>query len=356
MEKLLEGDVEFAERSEYWANKCRETPFNHRRNKRRDRRPLIICGHGANLRIDRGTLFVKNGFTHYPQKQEEFRYFRGDPHLPTRIIVVDASGSISFHVLAWLNDQGIPLIHLNWQGDTICVVNSNYSANPQLVNAQHKCLENGLARKEFRGLIIEKFRNSISTLNFLPGNSSKSIAISFFNSAIIELLSHKTISDDKILGIEGQAAVLYFAAWRDIPLKWKISKRAVIPIDWYNVGPRRSPLSKTNRNARHPVNALLNYAYGVLHSHVKMQILAEGRDPTIGISHSQGKYRDALVLDRMEPLRPVVDKAVLELVLKEVLVPEDFTITKEGFCRLNLQLARKIVQSVASLKISAGLA
>lgn len=39
----------------------------------------------------------------------------------------------------------------------------------------------------------------------------------------------------------------------------------------------------------------------------------------------------ALVLDRMEPLRPVVDGMVLKLLLSETLTPGDFKITKEGF-------------------------
>ena len=105
-------DQEWAERSEYWLGKSVPTRTHGGPAKRRDRKPLIICGHGARLNIERGTLFIKNGFTHYPQKQEEFRYFRGDPHLPNRIIIIDASGSISFDVLEWLSQQEIPLIHL----------------------------------------------------------------------------------------------------------------------------------------------------------------------------------------------------------------------------------------------------
>lgn len=95
---------------------------------------------------------------------------------------------------------------------------------------------------------------------------------------------------------------------------------------------------------------MLNYAYAILHAQVKMQIIAEGLDPTIGMSHSTEKYRDALVLDRMEPLRPVVDLAVLRMVLNEEMHSGDFTITCEGFCRLNPQLARKVV-AVTSLAI-----
>jgi CRISPR/Cas system-associated endonuclease Cas1 len=74
-----------------------------------------------------------------------------------------------------------------------------------------------------------------------------------------------------------------------------------------------------------------------------MQIIAEGLDPKIGMSHSTEKYRDALVLDRMEPLRPVVDGTILKLIQDVELHAGDFTITAEGFCRLNTQMARKVV-------------
>jgi len=60
---------------------------------------LILCGHGVSLRVEGGTLLIKNGFTHYPQQREEYRYFQGDLDRPARIIVLDGSGSISFDVL-----------------------------------------------------------------------------------------------------------------------------------------------------------------------------------------------------------------------------------------------------------------
>ncbi len=352
MDQLITDDLDYAERSEYWHRKSILTPTHPGPAKRRERRPLIICGHGARLNIERGTLFVKNGFTHYPQKQEEFRYFRGDPHLPNRIIIMDASGSISFDVLAWLDEQKIPLIHLNWQGDIICVANANYSADPKLVGAQRKALETGHAANQSRQLIIEKFKNSISTLKLLPDNSTKSAAIELLNSAISELNSAKIIPSDKMLGMEGQVAALYFGAWRGIPIKWKLSKKEFIPNDWNVIGGRRSAISKTNRNARHPVNAMLNYGYAILHAQIKMQIIAEGLDPTIGLSHSVRKYRDALVLDRMEPLRPLIDLQIIKFVLENTFRMADFTVTTDGFCRLNPELARKIISIIESPQIS----
>ena len=82
---------------------------------------MILAGHGVSLRIDAGTLLVRNGFTHYPQKQETYRFFKGDADLPPRIIMLDGSGSITFDVLTWLNEQKVPLIKIDWTGNAATV-------------------------------------------------------------------------------------------------------------------------------------------------------------------------------------------------------------------------------------------
>src|SRR5262245_24237618 len=88
---IPEGDFEYAERCAYWLAKSKERPKNWR-IRRRDRRPVILAGHGVSLRIDRGTLLIRNGLTHFPQDREEYRFFRGDLNLPTRILMLDGSG------------------------------------------------------------------------------------------------------------------------------------------------------------------------------------------------------------------------------------------------------------------------
>src|SRR5437899_1718408 len=111
-------DLEWAERSAYWQQQNTWRP-RHPHQKRRHRNPLVLGGHGVRLRIDRGTLYVANGFTHYPQRREEWRFFPGHPDLPSRIVVVDADGSITFDVLAWLSAQDIPLVQVNWRGEAV---------------------------------------------------------------------------------------------------------------------------------------------------------------------------------------------------------------------------------------------
>jgi CRISP-associated protein Cas1 len=83
-----------------------------------------------------------------------------------------------------------------------------------------------------------------------------------------------------------------------------------------------------NNNASHPVNAILNYAYAVLESEVRIKIVAAGYDPTIGLLHSGrvGRGRHDFVLDLMEPLRPPVDRTMLDFVQARTFHPADFTI------------------------------
>jgi CRISPR-associated protein Cas1 len=63
-----------------------------------------------------------------------------------------------------------------------------------------------------------------------------------------------------------------------------------------------------------PPNNMLNYGYAVLRAIVARAICASGLHPSIGLHH-HNRY-DAFVLadDIMEPLRPVVDRAVAEYV------------------------------------------
>lgn len=122
-------DVQWRQRCEFWA----QTPISTSRKRReRSSAPLILCGHGVSLRVDAGTLLVRNGFTHYPQAREEFRYFRGDLARPARIILLDGSGSISFDVLDWLAEQEIPLIRISWTGEVVTAIGGNgYSASAE---------------------------------------------------------------------------------------------------------------------------------------------------------------------------------------------------------------------------------
>jgi CRISPR-associated protein Cas1 len=57
----------------------------------------------------------------------------------------------------------------------------------------------------------------------------------------------------------------------------------------------------------------------------------------------RGSY-PAFALDHMEPMRPVVDRAVLRIVRDETLTGAHFSLQHDGICRLNPELARRVAQ------------
>ena len=102
-----------------------------------------------------------------------------------------------------------------------------------------------------------------------------------------------------------------------------------------------------NRNAAHPVNAILNYAYTVLESELRIKAISEGYDPTIGIMHEGSDGSSKFIFDLMEPERPKIDRAVLDFVRDHVFEPADFVMRTDGVCRLNPEVARMVVARVS---------
>ena len=80
-----------------------------------------------------------------------------------------------------------------------------------------------------------------------------------------------------------------------------------------------------------PPNNLLNYGYAVLRAIVARAVVAAGLHPTLGIFHKNQYNAYCLADDLMEPYRPFVDKAVLEIVSKN---SDISTLTKQMKGRL----------------------
>ena len=170
-------------------------------------------------------------------------------------------------------------------------------------------------------------------------------------SSALDRLTNNPPSDmAELRGIEGRAAAVYFEPWQELPLTWQTSKRRPIPKSWRTIGSRaslRAGKSK-NKSATHPVNAMLNYAYAVAHGQLKIQAVRDGYDPLIGIMHQSTREGPCYIHDLIEPVRPLVDRAMLDFVRKQELHTADFVIKPDGACRLNPQLARQVVGLAAT--------
>ena len=300
------------------------------------------------LRVDNGALLVRGGRTHYPQQVEKYRFFPGSRDRPSRIVILDGSGAVTFDVLDWLCVQDIPLIRIDWQGRVIAIGSASvYGAAQKKVAEQRKAVETGRSLDIAAGLIRRKIENSIETLtNAVPPSAMQEKALSVHEEIACTLAKSRPATISELLGLEGKAAYAYFQAWQGIPIEWSGAGRRPIPEEWRTIGPRSSNRTNklgSNKLANHPVNAMLNYAYAILEAQVRIQIAIDGYDPMISYLHASSPERPGLIFDFMEPQRPIVDRAVLQFARANTFRPGDFTLRSDGVCRLNPELARRVV-------------
>src|SRR3972149_4866478 len=67
-----------------------------------------------------------------------------------------------------------------------------------------------------------------------------------------------------------------------------------------------------------------------------------GLDPGLGALHADQLNRDSLSADLMEPVRPLVDRYVLELLARRTFAADDFFETSRGVVRITPPLAREL--------------
>ena len=351
--QVTDADDCWSERSEFWRTYSPPGQFTGHRKKYRHREPLILCGHGLKLRVDHNTLLIRSGFTHYPQAAEEFRFFPGDPNIPDRIIILDGSGGITLDALNWMAEQEIHFVQLDYRGRVNFIGgNSGQAPKPEIVRWQLAILGTETARKIQRQLVERKLLASIETLlAIFPDFSSTDTAINQIRREINKVKAlPRSAAYRTILGLEGLAAAAYFKAWHQTPLKWTNLSRRPIPPNWKEIGSRNMNWQKHGANARHPVNAMLNYGYAVLISQVAIDLASKGFDLSVGVAHSGRRNPKALVYDFMEPLRPVVDREILKFAVSNTFAPGDFTISSNGGCRLNPQMAKVVTKLVTGMR------
>lgn len=140
----------------------------------------------------------------------------------------------------------------------------------------------------------------------------------------------KCESAEELLGLEGEAASVYFSAFDEMILQQKE--------DFYFHG----------RNKRPPldnVNAMLSFGYSLLAGMCGAALEAVGLDPYVGFFHTDRPGRMSLALDLMEEFRSVmVDRFVLTLINKKIIKEKHF-IEKENGAVIMTEEGRKVFLS-----------
>ena len=121
---------------------------------------------------------------------------------------------------------------------------------------------------------------------------------------------------DRLRGIEGEAATLYFSVFDELLLQNK-------EYFFFRVRTRRPPQDN--------VNALLSFTYSILANDCASALEAVGLDPYVGFMHTDRPGRISLALDMMEELRPAfADRFVTTCVNNRIILPEHFETSESG--------------------------
>ncbi|MFT3985213.1 MAG: type I-C CRISPR-associated endonuclease Cas1c [Lachnospiraceae bacterium] len=136
----------------------------------------------------------------------------------------------------------------------------------------------------------------------------------FLSTAMKALQSCENI--ERLRGIEGEAASIYFSVFDDMILQQKDNF-------YFNTRNRRPPLDN--------VNAMLSFAYSLLANSCASALETVGLDPYVGFLHKDRPGRISIALDLMEELRSVMaDRFVLTLINKKIMDGKCFEQKENG--------------------------
>lgn len=281
------------------------------------------------LVINKKSLSVKLESEHLVVHDHVDGSVRQIPLVNVDRLVVCGEPAITFPVLAELMDRGIPCSFLKgsgqWRGlmdgDGGFHADRRMSQYDRLHDAQF-CLDSA------RRIVGDKLACCRRTLQRLFANRhlSPTEDLNFRRLGSWAGLVHAARTLDALRGLEGMAAVAYFAALAQF-----------FPDDCPFVARSRRP-------PKNAANALLSFLYTLLTGVFVAAVRAHGLDVAAGFFHRGHDRSPALALDLMEPCRPVLaDRLALDLLNHRRIRPDEhFEVDDAGGVFLNAE-GRRIV-------------
>lgn len=297
---------------------------------------ITLFGYGIHVRVERGHLLIDDGIG-----AERIRYRLAKVgHGLRRLVVIGSDGVLSLAALRWLSDQDVALSMLERDGKVLTVTGPVRSSDAKLRRAQALAFNSYVGLAIARELIFRKLTGQERVAREVLRNSTIADEIARVSSSLAE--THEL---DSVRLIESQAAAVYWAAWRDLPIIFPSKELSRVPEHWRTFGTRKSLLTGSPRLAVNPPNAMLNYLYALLESESRLAAAALGLDPGLGVLHMDTTARDSLACDLMEAVRPQVDRYVLTWVLSRPLRRDWFFEQRDGNCRLMASFATQLSEA-----------
>lgn len=301
---------------------------------------LVLTGYGLDIRVERGQLQVRDGVGRH---RREGRIHRATGRL-RRLVVLGHTGAITLDAIRWLADVGAGFIQIDQDGRVLAAFGPQGTDRPMLRRAQALALHAPVGIEIAREILGLKLRHQAGTLSALAEQIEVDPGIAVAIANLAEALAY-TEDVPGLRLIEARAALAYWGAWSSLPVRFARHDRNTVPDHWRTFGSRTSVLTGGPRLATNPANAILNYLYAILEGEASIAARVVGLDPGLGVIHADQLNRDSLSADLMEPVRPAVDRFVIELLARRTFAARDFFETREGVCRLIAPLAAELAQT-----------
>jgi CRISPR-associated endonuclease Cas1 len=310
---------------------------------------LVLSGYGLDVRVWRGRLRVADGIG---RDRREALVHRATGRL-RRLVVLGHTGSVSLEAVRLLADVGAGYLQVDADGRVLAAFGPQGTDRPGLRRAQARALDTPVGNDVARRLIAEKVASQAETLLALAEHVSGVGGVGPTLADAARRL-HVATGRDEIRFAEAIAAGAYWEAWSPLVVRFAKRDEPRIPAHWLTFGSRTSPLTGGPRLAGNPANALLNYLYALLEAEATIAARVVGLDPGLGVLHADQLNRDSLAADLMEPVRPLVDRHLLELVTTHVFAAADFFETRQGVCRVTPPLARELAKTLPRWRTAVG--
>lgn len=296
---------------------------------------LVIDGFGKFISVEGTNIVVKE---YVDKVRKTIHYVPADS---LRQVVIAGKGSISVDAINLLARNQVDVVVIDSMGNVNATISPMEFRTVKTRREQYYAYKDGRSGYLAKRFIEGKAKNQYALLGTLAKtrkeiNAAVAEGLIAARNRIAPLIEAIGALPDEnvdrirlpLMGTEGMISDIY---WKAVKL--------VVPEEFHFV-------ERSGRNAPDPMNAMLNYGYGILEGEVHRAIHLAGLDPYAGYLHADRPGSNTLTFDLMEEFRQqLVDKPVLTQITKGMVKSTDFS-EREGLCRLNNSSRRGLLRDI----------
>lgn len=288
-------------------------------------------------------LLVKDGMG----DQRRTRRFDKATHGLSRLLVIGSTGFVTLDALHWLRRLGIGALVLAPDGTVALASTPRMTEDARLRRIQAAVPELPAGLGIAQSLMAAKLNGQAALVRSRFSDVTAADTLESLAAAV-------EVADDidEVRRLESTAAALYWQTWSARPAtapRFRARDRPRVPPQW--MAPfqtRRSPLRSANGNSKAAtvVNAVFNYLYAIAEAESILACHAVGLDPGLGLVHLDARSRPSFALDLIEPIRPLVDAYVLDVLAARTFRKVEFVEATDGWLRMRAPLTHELAESV----------